>query len=128
MKTGVQLSRRAVAGETPATAVFTCCGWDSRAPAEALLLPPRVAGQPPILDQVDAHHITGSERAKAADGSLGDYVDGCENHLLLANGYAKLAEIVGGNQANFSSGPIITTRYTRVGRIIMARRNRVIEG
>jgi len=63
----------------------------------ALLLPLRVPGQPPILKLVDAHHVTGSERAKSADGSLGDYVDGCENHLLLANGYAKLAEIVGGS-------------------------------
>ena len=26
--------------------------------------------------------------------SLGDYVDGCENHLLLADGYSKLAEII----------------------------------
>ena len=30
----------------------------------ALLLPPRTPGQPPVLDLVDAHHITGSERAR----------------------------------------------------------------
>ncbi|HEV2692384.1 MAG TPA: hypothetical protein VG347_05760, partial [Verrucomicrobiae bacterium] len=93
----------------------------------ALLLPPRAAGQPPILDQVDAHHITGSERVKAADGSLGDYVDACENHLLLANGYAKLAEIVGGHQADFSPGRIVALENSRLGRILAAKRNRCCE-
>jgi len=75
---------------------------------------------------VDAHHITGSERAKAADGSLGDYVDACENHLLLANGYAKLAEIVGGNRADLvRAGSLRWNIPAR--RIIMARRNRAVE-
>ncbi len=60
----------------------------------ALLLPRLTPGHPPILDVVDAHLITGSEREKENDGSLGDYVDGCENHFLLADGYSKLAEII----------------------------------
>ncbi|HSY17931.1 MAG TPA: phage terminase large subunit family protein [Candidatus Acidoferrales bacterium] len=93
----------------------------------ALLLPPRVAGQPPILDLVDAHHITGSERAKAADGSLGDYVDGCENHLLLANGYAKLAEVVCGSRVEHGPGPIRVFENTRRSRIILAKQNRCCE-
>ncbi len=59
-----------------------------------LLLPRMTPGHSPILDTVDAHLITGSEREKEDDGSLGDYVDGCENHFLLADGYSKLAEIL----------------------------------
>jgi hypothetical protein len=60
----------------------------------AMLLPRLTPGHPPILDVVDAHFITGSEREKEDDGSLGDYVDACENHLLLANGYSKLADLI----------------------------------
>lgn len=59
-----------------------------------MLLPRMGAGHPPILDIVEAHLIAGSERVKAVDGSQGDYVDACENHFLLADGYSKLAEIV----------------------------------
>jgi len=71
-----------------------------------LLLPPRTRGQPPILDQVDAHHITGSERAKSADGSLGDYVMPariicCAERLCEAGGGR------GGNRADFSPGRIV---------------------
>lgn len=60
----------------------------------ALLLPRKVPGCPPILETVDAHLITGSERDKEADGTMGEYVDQAENHFLLADGYSKLAEIV----------------------------------
>jgi hypothetical protein len=59
-----------------------------------MLLPRMDSGHAPILDTVEAHLITGSEREKLPDGSLGDYVDGCENHFLLADGYSKLAEII----------------------------------
>lgn len=41
---------------------------------------------------IEAHLVTGSERAKEKDGTLGDYVDQCANHLLLADGYSALAE------------------------------------
>jgi hypothetical protein len=111
---------------TPAEGVVDVVNGAVRA-VPGLLLPPRVPGQPPILDLVDAHHITGSERAKAADGSLGDYVDGCENHLLLANGYAKLAEIVCGNRADAGPGPILVFENTRRSRIILAKQNRCCE-
>lgn len=60
----------------------------------AMLLPRMTPGHPPILDTVDSHLIAGSEREKEEDGTLGDYVDGCENHFLLADGYSKLAEII----------------------------------
>lgn len=58
----------------------------------AMLLPRRPPGAPPILETVDAHLITGSEREKDPSGEVGDYVDGCENHFLLANAYSRLAE------------------------------------
>jgi hypothetical protein len=74
----------------------------------AMLLPRLTPGHPPILNLVDAHLITGSEREKETSGTLGDYVDGCENHLLLADGYSKLAEIVctGSPAGKFSYAPI----------------------
>ncbi len=59
-----------------------------------MLLPRMRAGDSAILETVEAHLIAGSERVKAGDGSQGDYVDACENHLLLADGYSKLAEII----------------------------------
>ncbi|MDR3456133.1 MAG: hypothetical protein P4N60_01700 [Verrucomicrobiae bacterium] len=94
------------------------------------LLLPRVApGHPPILDLVDAHLIAGSERGRRADGGAGDYVDGCENHLLLADGYSKLAEVVcGGNRNRFAPGKFILWENSRRSRAVMGRRNRALEG
>jgi hypothetical protein len=60
----------------------------------ALLLPVKQPSTP-LVDTLDAHLITGSEREKEDDGSLGDYVDKVENHFLLADGYSALAELVG---------------------------------
>jgi len=56
-----------------------------------LLLPTKDSD--PMVSIVEAHLVTGSEREKEKDGSLGDYVDGCANHLLLADGYSILAEM-----------------------------------
>ena len=56
----------------------------------AVLLP--ATGDGPIPDILASHLLTGSERVKEKDGTLGDYVDACANHLLLANGYSALAE------------------------------------
>ena len=79
----------------------------------AMLLPRMTPGHPPILDTVEAHLITGSERDKEEDGTLGEYVDGCENHFLLADGYSKLAElVVGGNK----TGPFKSQRVVRPDR------------
>jgi hypothetical protein len=58
----------------------------------AMLLPRRQTGSPPILEILDGHLIAGSEREKEPGGQLGDYVDQCDNHLLLADGYSRLAE------------------------------------
>lgn len=61
----------------------------------AILLPTRKPGSPAILETLDAHLLAGSQREKDnATGELGDYVDQCENHLLLADGYSALAELV----------------------------------
>jgi hypothetical protein len=58
-------------------------------------LPLRVPGAPAILEMFDEHLLAGSQRAKdPKTNELQDYVDGCENHLLLANGYSGLAEAV----------------------------------
>jgi hypothetical protein len=56
-----------------------------------ILLPRRVTGSPAILETLDRHLITGSARVEK-DGEKGDYVDKCDNHLLLANAYSGLAE------------------------------------
>jgi hypothetical protein len=67
---------------------------DGRVRTEPAMLLPR-AGLP-IQSTLEEHLLVGSERAKEDDGSTGDYVDGCANHLLLADGYSALAERVGG--------------------------------
>ena len=56
-----------------------------------MLLPRRVEGTPKIVETLDRHLITGSARVEV-DGEKGDYVDKCDNHLLLANAYSGLAE------------------------------------
>jgi hypothetical protein len=55
----------------------------------ATLLPRRGVA---IIDEVAAHFITGSERERKDNGDIGDYVDGCTNHFLLADAYSALAE------------------------------------
>lgn len=67
---------------------------DGRVRTEPAMLLPR-AGLP-IQAAVEEHLLVGSEREKGADGSSGDYADGCANHLLLADGYSALAERAGG--------------------------------
>lgn len=56
-----------------------------------MLMPRRVDGSPKILETLDRHLITGSAKEEK-DGEAGDYVDKCDNHLLLANAYSGLAE------------------------------------
>jgi len=94
----------------------------------AMLLPRLTPGHPPILDTVDAHFVTGSEREKEEDGTLGDYVDGCENHFLLANGYSKLAEVICASESQISTGTILTFENTRRSHVVAERANRSIEG
>jgi hypothetical protein len=63
--------------------------------APAMRLPRKGSGTAPILNLLDDHLLVGSEREED-NGQLGDYVDACENHLLLADGYSGLAELVVG--------------------------------
>lgn len=59
----------------------------------SMLLPSRVPGAPGILEVLDNHLLAGSQREKDdKTGELGDYVDGCDNHFLLADGYSRMAE------------------------------------
>jgi hypothetical protein len=60
-------------------------------------LPRKEAGCLPIVETLDAHLITGSKRDAGPDGEAKDYVDGCENHLTLADAYSALSEMVGGH-------------------------------
>ena len=94
-----------------------------------MLLPRMTPGHAPILDTVERHLITGSEREKEADGSPGDYVDGCENHLLLADGYSALAAVVcGGDQNRAAPPPIFLFEHTRRSQVILGREDRSIQG
>jgi hypothetical protein len=68
-----------------------------------MLLPRRVDGSPQILETLDRHLITGSARDEV-DGEKGDYVDKCDNHLLLANAYSGIAEHL--VQATEPSAPV----------------------
>lgn len=60
-------------------------------------LPRREAGCLPIVETLDTHLITGSKREAGTDGESKDYVDKCENHLVLANAYSGLSELIGGH-------------------------------
>jgi hypothetical protein len=50
----------------------------------------KVPGSPAIVETLEAHLVTGSEKDEK-----GEFVDNCENHLLLADGYSALAELMG---------------------------------
>jgi hypothetical protein len=58
-------------------------------------LPQRVPGTPPIVETLDLHLLTGSKRT-TKDGEAADFVDACENHLLLGDAYSGLSEMIGG--------------------------------
>ncbi len=74
---------------TPAEGVVDYLGGVPR--EEPLMLLPR-PGLHPIVETLVAHLITGSEREKKEGGEMGNYVDECANHLLLADAYSALAE------------------------------------
>ena len=68
-------------------------------------LPMRLPGSPGILEALDEHLLVGSQRAKEEKtGELGDYVDKCDNHFLLADAYSGLAEVcgIGGGSGRFA--------------------------
>jgi hypothetical protein len=80
------------------------------------------------LQTLEEHLLAGSEREELPDGSLGDYVDGCENHFLLADAYSALAELEAGVREAQMCGPVHVFENTRRSRAILARRERRLEG
>lgn len=71
-------------------------------------LPQKVVGSPAIVETLEAHLVTGSEK-----DDKGEFVDNCENHLLLADGYSALAELMG--MAVRVSGIITDASKIRLG-------------
>lgn len=107
---------------TPAESVMEVIGGSVRE-EPAVLLP---GGNDPLAALLAAHLITGSERAKEKDGTLGDYVDQCANHLLLADGYSALAEMECGDArpaivAVGARVPQPANRRSRLGGMAMGR-------
>jgi len=96
--------------------------------APAMTLPPRGRGAPIVYETLDEHLLAGSERAELRDGSLGDYVDGCENHFLLADAYSGLAELEGGNRHLPAPVRVQVFENTRRSQIVSARSVRRVDG
>ena len=91
----------------------------------AMRLPRKGKGAPIVLDLLDSHLLVGSEREQEEGGEVGDYVDKCENHLMLANAYSALAETIGGNAVALRIPP--PKSFTRRSTRQQARRNRSVE-
>lgn len=94
----------------------------------AMQLPQKRIGAPLVFETLDEHLLAGSERVELRDGSLGDYVDGCENHFLLANAYSGLAELEAGNRLSQTSEPIQVFENTRRSQIVASRSGRSVDG
>jgi hypothetical protein len=96
--------------------------------APAMRLPPKNSGPPIIYETLEEHLLAGSERVELRDGSLGDYVDGCENHFLLADAYSGLAELEAGNRHVPAPEPIRVFENTRRSQAIHTRSTRQVDG
>ena len=94
----------------------------------AMRLSPKGRGQPLIHETLDEHLLAGSERVELAGGSLGDYVDGCENHLLLADAYSGLAELEAGTRHLQNVEPVRVFENTRRSQILSSRASRQVDG
>jgi hypothetical protein len=94
----------------------------------AMRLPPRGSSQPVIHETLDEHLLAGSERVEVRGGSLGDYVDGCENHLLLADAYSGLAELEVGTRHLRTFEPVQVFENTRRSQILSSRATRQVDG
>lgn len=94
----------------------------------AMRLPLKGVGGPVVFETLDEHLLAGSERVELPDGTLGDYVDGCENHFLLADAYSGLAELEAGNRHIHKPETIQVFENTRRSQIIASRRGRSLDG
>jgi hypothetical protein len=95
--------------------------------ASAMRLPAKGSGAPIINETLDEHLLAGSERAELRDGTLGDYVDSCENHFLLADAYSGLAEMEAGLRPVPTPEPIQVFENTRRSHILSSRSTRSVE-
>lgn len=86
----------------------------------SLRLPRRGSGSPKVLEVLEEHLLVGSEREEEG----GDYVDRCENHFLLADGYSALAETIGGTKAGTPGKFGRILRPNRFSRGVALRRSR----
>lgn len=93
----------------------------------SMRLPRKGRGAPVVLETLDEHFVVGSEREELKDGSLGDYVDACENHFLLADAYSGLAELEGGGRYIQTSSPFLVFKDTRRSQVIGSRRERSLD-
>lgn len=101
--------------ENVSEVIFPAVGQPYIRTEPAMRLPRRGKGAPIILDALEDHLLVGSER----DEATGDYVDQCENHLLLADAYSGLAETVvgiSGRRAPFAYEPVDAHRGQEMGR------------
>jgi hypothetical protein len=96
--------------------------------APAMRLPPKGPGAPVIHETLDEHLLAGSERVELRDGTLGDYVDACENHFLLANAYSGLAEQETAARPHPAPEAIRVFENTRRSQIISTRNVRQVDG
>jgi len=94
----------------------------------ALRLPPKGRGHPLIHETLDEHLLAGSERVELRGGSVGEYADGCENHLLLADAYSGLAELEAGNRHLQTVEPVQVFENTRRSQILSSRATRQVDG
>jgi hypothetical protein len=94
----------------------------------AMRLPPTGRGQSSINETLDEHLLAGSERVELPGGSLGDYVDACENHLLLADAYSGLAELEASSRHLQTVEPVQVFENTRRSQILSSRATRQVDG
>jgi hypothetical protein len=94
----------------------------------AMRLPRKGRGASSEFETLEEHLLAGSERAELRDGALGDYVDGCENHFLLADAYSGLAELEAGSRNAQTCGPIHVFENSTWSRATAARRDKTIAG
>jgi len=114
--------------ENVSEVIFASDGQSYVREEPAMRLPPRGRGQPLIHETLDEHLLAGSERVELRGGSLGDYADGCENHLLLADAYSGLAELEAGSRHRQIVDPVQVFENTRRSQILSSRATRQVDG
>lgn len=91
-------------------------------------LPSKRPGAQAIIETFDQHLLAGSRKVKDKDGKESHFVDKLENHLLLADAYSSLAEMVLGVARN--TNPATMKRFIpdRRSKARRSRNKRVLAG